>query len=481
MPELVTIPNVPICETGVDWPASTGPVTFTSDDLVSAANAPVSDAAIKLPRMRFGHTAAGTNMSDSAGGFQEQPCVGKFCNMRVEQEGNLLVADLVGVPKWLAAVLPSAYPNRSVEAFFDVTTGTGRQHRMVITSVALLGENLPGVQTLDDLEYLFSDEPTEWIEALTAKTTVMAQHEGGDSTMPKHIAASVDSGDVRCAFYDQIAVGDRYYWWLHQMFVDPQAVVAEDESGEYWYVSYSVEGNTVTFGDPVQVFIQWVETEGGAVAASSSKLPSFGKPEQTFASAVESRPADRQAEINKKEASANVPKTKINLEALRKRANLSEEQLPDDATEEQINEALSAEPEEPDTDEDESDEDETEEGDDETVVENDNKDAVTVDASAYKAMQARLAALEKKEDGREKVAQLSEVDQAIKDRKIPPSRKAHYLSLMTRDPKGTKEFLNKLEKDAVPGGEIGTSRSNEDASGRPMGTGLLPELAGKEA
>lgn len=476
MPELVTIPNVPLVETGVDWPASTGPVTFTPDDLYSAADAPINDPAIKLPRMRFGHTSAGTSMADSAAGFVEQPCVGKFCNMRVEQDGNLLVADLVGVPRWLAEVLPTAYPNRSVEAFFEVKTGTGKQHRMVITSVALLGENLPGVQSLDDLEYLFSDQPTEWIEALTAKTTVMAQHKGGDPTMPTRVAASVDSSDVRSEFYSQIAVDDRYWWWLHQMYLDPQAVIAEDESMGYWYVPYTVDGNDVTFGEPVQVFIQWVEEESGKVAAKATALPQFGKPEHSYAHAAESRPAKRQAEFNKKEASAAVA---IDIKALRKRANLTEVQLPDDATEEQINEALAAEPEPPEEDDTET-EDETEEVED--GVTEDNESGVTVDAAAYREMQARLKALEKKDEGREVKAQTDEVDQAIKDRKIPPSRKGHYLNLMKKDPQGTRDFLAKLEKDAVPGGEIGHSRDDADASGRStLGTGLLPELAGKEA
>ena len=91
----------------------------------------------------------------------EQPCVGKFVNLRVEDQGNTLYGDLVGVPKWLAEILPTAYPSRSVEAYFGVSTATNRKHEMIVTSVALLGENLPGVSTLDDLEYLFSDEPTD--------------------------------------------------------------------------------------------------------------------------------------------------------------------------------------------------------------------------------------------------------------------------------------------------------------------------------
>ena len=78
MPELVTIPNVPLVETGIDWPAGTGPVTFTPDDLYAAADAALNDPAVKLPRMRFGHTSSTTSITDSAAGFTEQPCVGKL-------------------------------------------------------------------------------------------------------------------------------------------------------------------------------------------------------------------------------------------------------------------------------------------------------------------------------------------------------------------------------------------------------------------
>src|SRR5687768_12844411 len=144
MPELVTIPNVPLIETGT-WQASTGEVTFTSQDLYAAVAA-LDDPAVKLPRMRLGHTEAGVSMAESAGQFEEQPCVGKFTNLRVEDDGNTLVGDLVGVPAWLAEILPIAYPNRSVEAYFEVSTSTGKKHGMVVTSVAMLGENLPAVQ-----------------------------------------------------------------------------------------------------------------------------------------------------------------------------------------------------------------------------------------------------------------------------------------------------------------------------------------------
>jgi hypothetical protein len=332
--ELVTIPNIPLIETGVDWPASTGAVTFSATHLSAAAAAPYSDPAVKLPRMRFGHTKAGTSIYESAGGFEEQPCVGKFTNLRVENDGNALVGDLVGVPQWLADILPVAYPNRSVEAFFEVDTPTGKKHQMIIASVALLGENLPAVATLEDLQLLFSEEgSSEWIDALTAQTKVAASQGGDRLPAPRRVAASVDMGDVRSAFYEQIATEEsgRYWWWLHQVYIDPTVVIAEDDSGEYWLIPY--DGKTAEMGDPVQVFIQWVNKEDGKVAASVSIPEQFGQPATVYAAARESRPAAREQEFhNKKEARGSMP---IDTLLLTKRLG-----LPDDATEEQINEAL---------------------------------------------------------------------------------------------------------------------------------------------
>lgn len=484
MPELVTIPNVTLVETGT-WQASTGEVTFTSGDLYAAVAA-LSDSAVKTPRMRFGHTKPGEGMAASSGGFEEQPCVGKFTNLRVENEGTALIGDLVGVPAWLAAILPVAYPNRSVEAFFGVTTSTGKKHGMVITSVALLGESLPAVSTLDDLELIFSDSGSpEWIDALTAQTKVAASRatEPGGDPMPQRVAASVDMSDVRSAFYEQIATEEsgRYYWWLHQIYLDPQVVIAEDDDNEFWLVPYSAK--TAEFGEPTQVFIQWVEKESGKVAASSVKIPEqFGTPSMVYASAAASRPAGRQSQVNNmKEAKGSMP---IDTSLLTQRLGLAA-----DATEEQINEALAAEtptPAPPATDV--GSEPVPAENADEVTTEPIQTPAttepvavaasgVTVDAETWARIQHDAAEGRKARDEQVKHDRQSFVAAAVKDGKIPPSRKAHYLSLMDKDDTGTREFLNNLAANSVPVDEIGTAEDSADASAKvAQGTGLIPGL-----
>lgn len=481
MAELVTLPNVTLIETGT-WEASTGEVTFTAADLAAAVAAIESDPAIKAPRLRFGHTEAGVPVSESAGGFDSQPCVGKFTNLRLEDEGNALVADLVGVPKWLAEILPIAYPNRSVEAYYDVKTSTGKTHDMIVTSVAVLGTELPAVQTLDDLEILFSEEGPAWVETLeTTGSLVMASRKEG--AVPTRVSASIDTSDVRQAFYEQVATEDsgRYWWWLHQVYMDPQIAIAEGDNSDYWMVPYSFSDNEVEYQEPVEVFIQWVEKEGGKIAAKAAPLVSMetAKPEAVYASARLSRPAERQQAFdnNKKEAKGSMP---IDTSLLTARLGLAQ-----DATEEQINEALAAEtptPETPEVEETTEEQPETETEETEGAPETETTPAsvsasgVTVDAETWERIQRDAAAGRVARDKQVKESREQFVAAAVKGGKIPPSRKAHYLSLMEKDDKGTREFLNSLAANSVPIEEIGTSEDDTDQTTRAQGTGLFPEL-----
>lgn len=491
MPDLVTIPGVELCETGVDWPASTGPVTFTADDLIAAAQAPYSDPAIKQPRLIFGHLG-GNNFEESNGYIRSMPCVGKFTNLRVENEGNLLVGDLTGVPKWLAEILPTAYPSRSIEGFFEVSTNTGKTHQLVVASVALLGEELPGVQTLEDLEYLFSDEPEEWISALTSvKTKVMASQTraGGDPIPARHVAASVDTSDVRSTFYEEVATEEegRYWWWLHQVYIDPAVCIAEDDMspGDFWLVPYSTSASGVTFGDPVEVFMQWVEQESGKVAATAAtvSLPErFGHAAQTFASAADSRPTERQVEWDNKdkEKETVAAKATVDMSLVRKLTGKSETELPDDASDEQVNEALaaaSAESEGSSKEDDESiEESETEESEtEETSSEAEPVAAsgVNVSPEAWAEMQADLAARKDKERD-------DFVSAAVRARKIPPSAKASYLDQLKQGGKieaATRKAIEGFASNAVPGDPEGTDADTSDATfAKSAGTGLIPEL-----
>ena len=128
-------------------------VTFTLDDLASAIEA-VDDPHIQAPRLKLGHVDEAQEDSLPAFGIVE--------NMRLENEGHTLVADFAGVPEWLAEVIPTAWPSRSVEAANDVKTQSG-EYSMVISRVALLGVQMPGVTSLDDMEKWFEAEQPEGV------------------------------------------------------------------------------------------------------------------------------------------------------------------------------------------------------------------------------------------------------------------------------------------------------------------------------
>lgn len=78
--------------------------------------------------------------------------------------GKLLVEhksanDLVGVPGWLADIVASAYPSRSIEA---TTTDDGD---MRITALELLGVTAPGVHDIEDLRSLYERAPRDLVLA----------------------------------------------------------------------------------------------------------------------------------------------------------------------------------------------------------------------------------------------------------------------------------------------------------------------------
>jgi hypothetical protein len=162
---LVDVEGVEIVQTGIEYNLASGPKTFTTDDLRDAVESQ-NDAAIKAPRLKLGHTA---NIGLLADG---QPAIGVVGNMRLEKNGHVVIGDYLGIPEWLAKVLPSAYPARSIEAITGVSTNTGHSWQLVITDLALLGVVWPGVSTLDDIQALYSKDGPENLQVLTTKREV---------------------------------------------------------------------------------------------------------------------------------------------------------------------------------------------------------------------------------------------------------------------------------------------------------------------
>lgn len=138
--QLRTIPAVELIRTGV-WQISTGPWTVTPADLVAAVAAHQAGA-LRRPPIRLGHVDAR---------FDGEPALGYVDNLRIVDNGQTLVGDLVGVPALLAELLPAAYADRSVEGVQGFVDASGRTYSFALTGLALLGAVPPGISTLRSL------------------------------------------------------------------------------------------------------------------------------------------------------------------------------------------------------------------------------------------------------------------------------------------------------------------------------------------
>lgn len=434
---LVTIPNIELVSVG-QWEAMTGPVEFTMADL-EAMVAALSDPAVHDPRLRIGHTGPVT-AEESAGGFEEQPAFGRFVNARIE--GSSIFADAAGVPGWLADILPAAFPSRSVEVYWDVKTAAGRVHPAVLTSVALLGVSMPAVETLEDLKLAFGAETPEGVTFTYSGKVAASKGEA----MPERVAASVASDDVRSSFWNDFAQDEYYWWWLCELYVSPTVVIADDDEGGYWSVPYTVSGDTVTWGEPVQVKRQYVEVEGGKVAASATARTT----PVVFASAALSRPTDRVRAAKTEGASM----TDEHRKTLASKLGLAA-----DATVEQINAKLQEDAlaDEPEADETPDEGDETPET-DETSDDPESPQGVVVDQAALAALRedARLGREAREEQlSTERKAYVAA---AVKAGKFPPTSVPSYLAQLERGgevEKATRQFIDKLAAGVVPVTELG--------------------------
>lgn len=489
-PTLVTIPGVHICEVGEDWQISTGPFTIEPDDIAKFIAGVDNDPAVHAPRLRFGHTDDWPVASE--------PAFGRFINLRAEDNGNVLVADLAGVPAWFADIAPAAWPTRSMDAWEDARTHTGNEYPLLIEAVSFMGVTMPGIGTLEDLAAVWSETPPEGTK-IEAGTPIHATRGGG---MPKPVAGAVGTQDLNRAFYEDFAEGDRYWWWIRQTYLDPAMLIVDDDEGSLWAVTYSISASgEIEFEEPKEVIIQYVYADGGKVAANA--LPPTSKqdggqptPAAVYVNAADSRPQNRKKEDDV-EASTTLD---VPRETLIKRLG-----LPDDATDEAINEALEAEPEQPeeesseDNDEDENDDTSEEESDDEPAEEDEGGESAeastrTVPTKEWEDTQRRLKAHDEKAKRDESKRRDGVVNAAVKDGRIARSRAKAWRTKFEADPEGTEELLTASEDkgglptNMVPVQEQGAGNGDEvsgsatDAVQDAWYEGSFPELAraGKE-
>lgn len=472
--EMKRTENRPIARTGIDYPLSTGPKTFTEEDFQAAVAAYQNDPAVHAPRIKIDGLAKSFD-PDAHGG---EPALGWVEDLAVSEDGQTLLGTTV-VPSWLDDVAEFAYPQLSIEGLSGVTTVTGQKHELVVTAVALLGVDLPGISTLPDL------------------ATFLANGPAGDAPAPEAIKASARwEGTPLRAGMDQDIVRRRLIDWIESGADDnlpdenespwdlwpvalrfddagkPYAKVLDEGTGRLYRVDIKVSGNDVEFGD----FVEVVEQDVPVAAAAGN-----GPRGTVWASRADQRPTPKPTEEHE-----------MDISALREAAGLTAEQLPDDATAEQIRDAIRAtntqEPGKPD----ESDTPEAEDTPDERpepVAASaakpgklpDGVIAIDAEELAHLKAGADTAAKLAKERADEKRNRVFAA--ALKEGRFAPARRSHYEQAWERDPEGTEHLLTAsadeggLAPNLVPVEARGTEPQDTPAGlSATGGTGLFDHL-----
>jgi hypothetical protein len=466
---LVTLPCIPLIEVGIEYPLSTGPASFTTQDLQGYITS-LNDPAIKAPRVKLGHDGP---LNDTSA----EPAFGTFQNMHLSADGMTLYADAVGLPEWLALVLPSAYPNRSIEgSFAPKTTATGKTWQLSITAVSFLGVVLPGISTLDDLEpYYGSIMPEGVIVVANAK----------ESKESKEIKAQINVADLSRSFYDTVATGEQFWWWLREMYLDPNEAIAENDDGSQLYsIPFTINGEEVTWGDPAPIKIQYIpdpkgeEAPNSGLAAAQISYLTLNSSEPAPVRVAVAAAVFSEATKPRREARKEMDLATIR-EALGMEASASEADVLARAK------ALAAETESAD----EEDEDaENGEGDGDGESESDAPDTtetgqpippitgppgsegtgegtVTVDAAVWEqtrrdAKNGADARAKQISDERESL-----VMAAVSDGRIPPARAKHWRKQLDADP-GAAAVLASLQKGLIPMAAVGNNPAPEELTGQ---------------
>lgn len=454
--EYRTVTGVEIASVGMEWQASTGPFTCTFEHLADAAKAANEDPLIQIPRLKLGHTSeinGELRVVDPFAALGDgAPAFGAANNLRLVNDGATLIGDYIEVPEWLAEALPSAYRSRSMECRQLVTTEGGKHYTAVITAIALLGPVIPAIKDLADLERFLIEGPGDAV--LNAAT-----HTPEEGRMPKQTEASVSAGTIRERFNFDWATSepvdgvDTYWWWARDVRLDPNEVIADDDEGGCWSIPFETDGkDEVTFGEPVKVREEFVPVAASATSVVANLRDRKGQ--QVLASNLErpEKPAPKTAASSQPEPQED--DMSIDLDKLRGRLG-----LPDDATEEQINEALAKEPETPSAEE-----AEVEETPEAAEAETPEPVAASVDPAALAELQADAKA------GREaRTTQLSTeragiIDVALNAGKFPPASAASYRAQLDKGgdiEASTRKFIDELAEGVVPIAEVGASHEVE--------------------
>ena len=297
VPALAMWPGVELVAVG-EWPLSTGPANFTATDLAEACAA-ARCPAVGQPVLKLGH-------HDPR--FDGEPAIGWVASMRLNDTQTKLVGDFTAMPGWLAAILPSAYPERSIEACLDFTCQIGHVHPFVITAVALLGVTPPGVGTigsLNDVAALYGVQvPAEPRAGTPTRppprgSPFTSREEPCHQPRPPGSCPTVD--DIRRAYYE---TADWSAWIVEVQLTaaGPVLIVIDDATGQLIRVPVDAkDGSSIEFGEPSPVLVSYVDAPAGdkakAALAGLAALPPARKVIGSWDTRATSRAGIRAAAI----------------------------------------------------------------------------------------------------------------------------------------------------------------------------------------
>lgn len=263
-PQLVSIRDVEIVKTGIEYPLASGPTTFTVSDLASIVGSQ-EDPGMSSPRIWLGHPDDPRIHGERAPGGPPsgEPAIGRVTNMKLADEGHTVRGDLEGVPLWLASIMASAFPSRSIEANWNVETVTGHKWQLAMSGLALLGVCWPGVSTLEDIAALFTDEGPEGvtiIEATSEEPVTVIE------AMKRAVVGQVTVEDVMRSFNENITdLGLATWSWVRAINLQPDELIIDDDEGGLYRVPFSIDASDVSFSPAKKIKIKYVNASNGGV------------------------------------------------------------------------------------------------------------------------------------------------------------------------------------------------------------------------
>lgn len=199
-------------------------------------------------------------------GHVEQPAVGYLEQLRLNEDGTRLLADVKKVPKKLADLIEAgAYRARSVDLSSVTSQTTGKKYDWVVTGLAWLGAKLPAVRTLDDVYALYEGDGVDLrlvVEYATA----------GDIVWDPGSSFEAIRAAISLVLNPGPGIESRY--WVRDVS-DGKALVCEGygDEGTAWVVTYTVDADgNVTLPPSTD----WTQAEQTWVATSKAYAEETG-------------------------------------------------------------------------------------------------------------------------------------------------------------------------------------------------------------